>query len=250
MTITRLSDDDQTEMAKHPELAMGIQVAERQDGYVVVVNDRVVIKYGPEIVGELDNLNKRFAELSRSRKLGDTQDLIVDWINGLNLSKPVKPVQRDVAFSFLGFIHLGPIVPLPPAPPAPPASPPPPAPPAIYGHLPFHGIASGNDRFYRYECYPTSRRIVGKTVAGGTFAVPELDAHFINSGLGAVARYALPSLLPACWKHELIPPSSTLVHYGASVPLYGQSGGGVEVFFPNGFTAAANIPLVKVEPIF
>ena len=50
-----------------------------------------------------------------------------------------------------------------------------------------------------------------------------------------MARYALPQLLPACWRYELRPPGNTAVHYGASVPLFGQSGGGVEVSFPSTF---------------
>ena len=48
----------------------------------------------------------------------------------------------------------------------------------------------------------------------------------------AVARFALPNLMPACYRWELQPDSGTLIECGASVPLYGQSGGGVEVRFP------------------
>ena len=83
-----------------------------------------------------------------------------------------------------------------------------------------------------------------------TFASPKLDASFINSGLGAVARYALPSLLPACWRYQLTPASGTTVYYGACVPQFGQSGGGVEVMFPTVFPNHGPIPKPTVLPIF
>jgi hypothetical protein len=37
--------------------------------------------------------------------------------------------------------------------------------------------------------------------------------------------------LPACYRYELQPDANTDIECGASVPLYGQSGGGVEVKF-------------------
>jgi len=46
-----------------------------------------------------------------------------------------------------------------------------------------------------------------------------------------VARFALPSLMPACYRYELQPVTGTVIECGAAVPLYGQSGGGVEVKF-------------------
>jgi hypothetical protein len=231
-------------MLKEPELAMGIQIAERGDDYVVVLNNLFVIRYDDELVQELDQLKRQIAseaELAPVVSEKAEQDRLIAWLDKRPLSAPVKPVPRKTALTVLGFIHLGPIPPLHPAP-ATPAS--------IYGHLPFAGVASGSERFYRYECYPTSKRIVGDQVAAGTFAAPERDTAYINSGLGAVARYALPSLLPACWRYELTPPAGTLVHYGASVPLYGQSGGGVEVLFPSRFTDTKRNPALKIEPIF
>jgi hypothetical protein len=37
--------------------------------------------------------------------------------------------------------------------------------------------------------------------------------------------------MPACYRYELQPDANTDIECGASVPLYGQSGGGVEVKF-------------------
>ena len=111
-----------------------------------------------------------------------------------------------------------------------------PVPPRIiYGHLPF-AVVHRSDVFYRYEPFPTSRRIdqVNRKVTLGTFACPASEGPFVQSGFAAVGRFALPNLLPACFRWELQPISGTRMRCGASVPLYGQAGGGVEVCFDAG----------------
>jgi hypothetical protein len=120
---------------------------------------------------------------------------------------------------------------------APPASPSmPPAPPSIYGHVPFHRLSTPNAVFYRCEPWPTSRRIQrhGQLIAPGTFAIPASELPLVPTGFAAVGRYALPFLPPACFRWELQPMSGTPFQCGASVPLYGQAGGGVEVVFHRG----------------
>ena len=119
---------------------------------------------------------------------------------------------------------VGPFLPLPP-PPLPPSS--------IYGHLPFGAMTANDSVIYRWEAFPTSRRIdrTAMTIARDTYAAPSSEIPFAPTGFGAVARFALPSLLPACFRWEL-QPVPTLIECGASVPLHGQSGGGVEVRFP------------------
>lgn len=91
--------------------------------------------------------------------------------------------------------------------------------------------------------------MTNRTVLAGTFAFPASELPLVPSGFAAVGRYALPDLPPACTRYELHPPTNTLVDCGASVPLYGQSGGGVEVCFQHGFTndgAIANPVLLPV----
>jgi hypothetical protein len=39
--------------------------------------------------------------------------------------------------------------------------------------------------------------------------------------------------MPACYRYELQPVAGTRIERGAAVPLYGHSGGGVEVKFTN-----------------
>jgi hypothetical protein len=123
---------------------------------------------------------------------------------------------------------LGPL----PAPPARPAS--------IYGHLPFGTTTASDTVIYRWEAFPTSRRITrttgGGTIAADTYAAPASEMPFAPTGFSAVARFALPNLLPACFRWELQPLANTPIECGAAVPLYGQSGGGVEVKFPSSTT--------------
>jgi hypothetical protein len=52
-----------------------------------------------------------------------------------------------------------------------------------------------------------------------------------SNRIRCVARFALPNFLPACFRWELQPVAGTTLECGASVPLFGQSGGGVEVKF-------------------
>ena len=106
-----------------------------------------------------------------------------------------------------------------------------------YGHLPFIGVTGSAEVYYRWEPWPNSRRITRNPnlVAAGTFAAPESERVFMPTGFSVVARLALPGLLPACFRWELQPPANTDVHCGAGVPMFGQSGGGVEVEFTKGF---------------
>jgi hypothetical protein len=116
-----------------------------------------------------------------------------------------------------------------------PLSPPPPRPASIYGHLPFGTMTDSSTVIHRWEAFPSSRRITrtpsGGSIARDTYAAPASESAFAVTGFAAVARFALPNLLPACFRWELQPVPS-VIECGASVPLHGQSGGGVEVRFP------------------
>lgn len=110
-------------------------------------------------------------------------------------------------------------------------------PSTVYGHLPFETVSSDTSVFYRWEPFPVSRRITrtatGADIAPGTFGGPPSEVPFNPTGLCAVARFALPNLMPASYRWEIQPQAGTVLYCGASVPLYGQSGGGVEVMFPD-----------------
>jgi hypothetical protein len=98
-------------------------------------------------------------------------------------------------------------------------------------------ITNGVDGFIRFSYTSNDTHIQATgTVAAKTYATTYRDGVIITSGLSAVGRYALPVPLPAIYLFLLTPPAGTPVHFGATVPLFGQAGGGVEVYFPNGFT--------------
>ena len=98
-------------------------------------------------------------------------------------------------------------------------------------------VTNGVDGFIRFSYTPNDPRIQATgTVATKTYATTYRDGVIITSGLSAVGRYALPVPLPAIYLFLLTPPAGTPVCFGAAVPLFGQAGGGVEVYFPDGFT--------------
>jgi hypothetical protein len=237
MSFERLSSENIAVMAEAPEVGMDIQIGKRLDRYVLIVGGRLAVQIDESIVAQLSRLNEMMISMGPRS--------VQEWTDTLEESRRVEPIDKDTALTVLGFIHLGPLYPL---------GLPLPRPISVYGHLPFHGLCSGKELFYRYEHYPTSIRFdlkSGEIKKRDTYAAPMLELNFVNSGLGAVARYALPSVLPACWRYELCPPSGTVMHYGACVPLYGQSGGGVEVMFPRKFkNSVIPIPPPHVLPIF
>src|ERR1700733_3709863 len=240
MSFERLTRENIDVMVEQPEIGMDIQIGRRSDGYTLVVGGRLSVRIDEGVAPQLARLNEI---MNRARP--GSERYLQEWTATLSESSFIQPIDKDTALSILGFIHLGPLFPL---------APPPPVPASIYGHLPFHGLCSGNEVFYRYEHYPTSIRLdlaTGEIKKRDTYAAPSLELDYVKSGLGAVARYALPSLLPARWPYELRPPSGTQMHYGASVPLNGQSGGGVEVMFPKKFkNSVVPIPPPHVLPIF
>ena len=82
---------------------------------------------------------------------------------------------------------------------------------------------------FRLSAHPADRRILAKgAVAAGTYLVPALDIAFVNTGLGAVGRYALPNPLPAVhrWSVNL---SGVPYDAGTVRPAHGQAGGGTEL---------------------
>jgi hypothetical protein len=243
MGISRLSDNDMSVFDKIPEVDMDIQIGRVGDEYALIVSGRIVVLYDDELGGSLATYDEQVARTS-DESMRDHAARVEGWWSRLPVTANVAPASVGEAQAALGFIHLGPTSPLPS---------PPWRPPTVYGHLPFRGICSGAEKFYRFERYPVSRRIdlkTGSVLLPGTYGCPPSELRFVTTGLGAVARYALPSLFPACWRYELQPPAGTQIKYGASVPLYGQSGGGVEVFFPKPFKNVTTISPPHVLPIF
>jgi hypothetical protein len=174
-------------MDAQPEVAMNIQIAKQEETYAVVVAGRIAIAYDEAIVAQLSRLNE---VLGSSEGVADSYaERLERWTEGLQTSQPITPIPVEEALVVLGFIHFGPRSPLPRTPWRP---------SYVYGHLPFHGMASGNDIFHRYEAYPTSRRIDLKTngvIKPDTYASPGLDAAYVNSGSRRGGEVCLASTL-------------------------------------------------------
>ena len=224
MTILRLSDAQIQHFAEIPETAMGLHVT------TPIERERLVFVLGGLVVMLPDAAAfEEISALMRQPWLQPGRDLPFDervrafdvWFEHLRPAPPLSdPPPRN---NVLGLIIIHPSS-LPP---------PPPRPSSIYGHLPFSGTTEPNDVFYRCEPWPTSRRIdqAKQEIASGTYGCPQSEFPFFPTGFAAVGRYALPNLMPACFRWELQPTTGSAVHCGASVPLYGQAGGGVEVCF-------------------
>jgi hypothetical protein len=249
MGIFALDSKSEKTFAARPEIQMDMQVGVddgRTRTYYLVLGSRLAIHFDEAV-------RERLAEVVSIINEPTEWD---EWAgrNPISLTPiPDEGEDRDQVFDALYTIFTG--FPSPPRPLGPPAAqplPPPPARPAyVYGHLPFGGQTGANDVYYRYESFPTSRRILQQpmTIAPGTYAAPASELPFMPTGLSAVARQALPSLIAARWRWELQPVPRTRIRFGASVPLYGQSGGGVEVRFEGQPAAHKPAPAHKRGPI-
>lgn len=83
--------------------------------------------------------------------------------------------------------------------------------------------------FYRCLSSAVDPRYVSGQLSAGTYLTTRLDTTYVNSGFATVGRFALPIPLPACHviQYELSP--GVIINVGTVAPMFGQSGGGVEV---------------------
>lgn len=233
MGLHRLKDHVLDTWWKHAEAAMGLQVAISNGKLVFVVGDEAVFDpHTPHNAGQRQ-LEEAWFRASLSE---DQAGLVQAGLSALETWD--EPLDRVDPQALRAVVWPGPTGTTPPTP--------------ALGHLPYQGNPSGNDLFYRWEPWPTSRRVLRQgsshRVTHGTFAAPESEVRFVACGFGAVGRFALPQVAPACFRWALQPPSSTRFRCGASVPLFGQAGGGVEVEFTTGFTNVGPVPPAVVLP--
>ena len=240
MTIFQLSKTAVSLFAGLPEHGMGFQFAiSDQREISLVIGGRVLYRADDKDDKHMRSyLSAKWLSPSCDDNL--RADRFEDWIKGLPNSDDPEPFDDDTssntslslvnlkkatALAFRILTPSGPMGPLPPF-----GTP--------YGHLPFTSRVEANDVFYRYEPFPTSRRIDRKTkkIAVDTFAVPASETPFLPTGLSVVARLALPNLFPATFCWAIQPRRKDQFMCGASVPAFGQSGGGVEVKFHKGAT--------------
>jgi hypothetical protein len=229
MRLQRLRGNDPDEFAEAPEIAMDFHLGRSNENeFYLVVGCRVGILLTESTFADpqVGYLSERWLSPGLSAK--EREAAFDEWLSGLPTAPPLTTATPAQAWqSYWG--AMSPVTPIGTLPP------PLPRPASIYGHLPFSATTYPETVIYRWEAYPTSRRIDIKanppTIAQDTYAAPASEVPFALTGFAAVARFALPSLKPACFRYELQPVAGTPIECGAAVPLYGQSGGGVEVKF-------------------
>ncbi|MBR1124225.1 hypothetical protein JQ628_22045 [Bradyrhizobium lablabi] len=252
MALFQIDPKMQIKFGGRPELMMGVQIAldTREDMHIredrqesrnlyILLNGQVLLILDDELPAAIRTMSSQdwmIANLAQEAAARRFQE----WYGRLPFFETIRPLTAEEELlynqpSILGMIFHGPVGPLPP---------PPARPPYVHGHLQFHATADANDIFYRYEQFPTSRRILPDDptdpndtrlirVLAGTYAAPFSEAPFVPTGFAAVGRFALPLMTPARWRYELRPVPGASFKCGACVPLYGQAGGGVEVMYVN-----------------
>lgn len=119
------------------------------------------------------------------------------------------------------------------------------------GYLPARGAhpllgsitLTHNTRFFRFTSSLSDSRFSSNTLIANTYLTPVNDRQFVNSGFGAVGRYALPLPLPASYLHDYTIPKGETLLVGTVAPQFGQAGGGVEVKTVSDISGiVANVP--------
>ena len=86
-----------------------------------------------------------------------------------------------------------------------------------------------SQKFLRYISSPVDPRFASGNLRSGTYLTTRLERRTASSGFAAVGRFALPLPVPACRVIEYELPDTTVIDAGTVAPLFGQSGGGVEI---------------------
>ena len=86
-------------------------------------------------------------------------------------------------------------------------------------------------RFCRFSAFSNDRRILpDSTLLPGTYVTSVNDADHVNTGLSAVARYALPNNAPAIFRFDVTirPEKPVRLMCGTVKSAHNQSGRGIE----------------------
>ncbi len=211
------------ELGSQPEHAMGFQWVSMNGSLAVAIGGYVVVTVSAAAVSEIEAL------LALPWMMPSSRLTLPRRQSGFDTWRRHLPPATNVSLIHISRFMIGQNMAV--NPPAGPLLPPPAAPSPLFGHLPLTATTNPGDQIHRFEAFPRSRRInvAASTVSAGTFAVPPSELGFLPTGLSVVGRLALPNLLPASFGWDLEPPLSTTLRCGASVPLFGQAGGGVEV---------------------
>ena len=83
--------------------------------------------------------------------------------------------------------------------------------------------------FYRCLSSAADPRYVVGRLSAGTYLTTRLDTTYANSGFATVGRLRFPIPLPASHVIQYEIPPGVILNVGTVAPMFGQSGGGVEV---------------------
>lgn len=250
MTILRLRDDIADRFSEQPEVFPCVQMGLLPGGRrCLVIGDLVVLVLDRTLWGELHDFYAstwgRLAD-ARARNIEEAYQAWLERLDVISEVAPTRSSRREISQFVSEYTFNNP----PPNidngdRPAPPDRPDidrnrsderPQDLPDQYGHLPFKALTTEREVFYRWESWPDSRRVLQdqKWIKPQTCAAPQSEVQFVPTGFGAVGRFALPSFFPHVFRWEIQPAAGTKIFCGAVVPMFGQSGGGVEVYFVDG----------------
>jgi len=83
--------------------------------------------------------------------------------------------------------------------------------------------------FYRLLSTQKDRRYTNGQLGADTYVTTNLEQLYLNTGFAAVGRLALPLSLPASYVIQYELEDDVDIEVGTVAPLFGQSGGGVEI---------------------
>lgn len=213
MELFRLRENDQSGFAEAPESAMDFRLGRsNRDEFCAVIGCWVGVLLNEKTFAEPESryMGERWL-LSPGIPAEVREAMFRGWLSELPEAPSLTSATPAQAWqSFWG--AMSPVTPIGPLPP------PPLRPSSIYGHLPFRATVLPETVIYRWEAYPTSRKIDRTvnppTIAQDTYAAPASEVPFAPTGFAAVARFALPNLMPACFRYDLQPVAGTPVECG------------------------------------
>lgn len=219
-SLTRLNEIGENAVIDHPETGMGFQLFELESGsYALVIASLISVYFQEryELFELLPRANRLLTIENGTQPPNTATHAETDgrreW--GRLLTR------REYITNYL--LHAGVWFPWLP-----------PQPPHTAVEL-FHEMPGGQPQlFVRYYARVRDPRIrADGRVDKETYFTTYNDIRMVPSGLAAVGRYALPAPASAQFMFPVM--SNAPYRMGTALPHFGQSGGGVEVYFEDEF---------------
>ena len=230
MKVLRLDSNQTRSLLDQPESGMGFQIVEVPIAYSR--NGEAWIAFNAELAIAFDNPND-VLDWTVIRNAGD-----LEWLRGqAELPGSLYGAPQVIVSRAGGSVSAH-----------------------VYGRL--RGLAptplslikasvtAAGARYTRFSAFSLDKRVDPATgdFLPGTYATTLTDEPMAPSGFAAVGRYALPNIMPSKFLHSLTSHAGAPVRSGTVAPAYGQSGGGVEVFFPAGVRNSVSVSTPRTIP--